>query len=165
MAEHFELDILTKNGVIDFNYEELHDQLEIAIKPYETLVVVEEDIRTSKALLAKLNKFKKAIDNERKRIKKDYTQPLKEFEEEVKSLMAIIDKGADNIKSQIKAIEERKQIGDKLYSDDENVALNEQNRLITKTITLTGVQFQFDYLEEYLKAIKFDVKYEQGEQQ
>lgn len=160
MPEHFELDIRTKNGIIDFNYEELYDQLELAIKPYETLVVVEEDLRTSKTLLAKLNKFKKAIDDERKRIKKEYVKPLKEFEEEVKSLLSVIDKGTDNIKSQIKAIEERKQIGDKLYSDDENVALNEDNRLITKTITLTGVKYQFDYLEEYLKAIKLDVKYE-----
>jgi hypothetical protein len=160
MPEHFELDIRTRNGVIDFNYEELYDQLEIAIKPYETLVVVEEDIRSSKALLAKLNKFNAAIDKERKRIKKEYNQPLKEFEDEVKSLMAIVSKGVDNIKSQIKAIEERKKIGDELYSESENDAQNEQNRLITKTITLTGVQFQFDYLEEYLKAIKFDVKIE-----
>ena len=160
MPDHFELDIRTRNGVIDFNYEELHDQLEIAIKPYETLVVVEEDIRNSKALLAKLNKFNAAIDKERKRIKKEYSIPLKEFEDEVKSLMAIVNKGVNNIKSQIKAIEERKKIGDELYSESENDAQNEQNRLITKTITLTGVQFQFDYLEEYLKAIKFDVKIE-----
>jgi hypothetical protein len=76
MPEHFELDIRTRNGVIDFNYEELYDQLEIAIKPYETLVVVEEDIRSSKALLAKLNKFNAAIDKERKRIKKEYNHEV-----------------------------------------------------------------------------------------
>lgn len=160
MPEHFELDIRTKNGIIDFNYEELHDQLEIAIKPYENLVVVEEDVKGAKVIRAKLNKFKKAIDDERKRIKKEYSRPLKEFEDEVKALIAIVDKGVDNIDNQIKAIEERKELANELYSDNENNAQNEQNRLITKTITLTGVKYQFDYLEEYLKAIKFDVKYE-----
>ena len=62
-----DLSVLPK--VIEFNHEELKNFLIEKTSKYNSLVVTEDNIKSAKEDKAKLNKFKTAIENERKRIK------------------------------------------------------------------------------------------------
>lgn len=94
-------------GLITFNYEEVKKNLEIELRKYD-VVVTEETIKDAKELKATLNKVKKQVDDERKRIKKEYCQPLTEFENQVKDLVSMLDKGYRKIDDQIKVFDEAK---------------------------------------------------------
>ena len=55
---------------IDFNSDELKAQLQENLQKYEGLVVTENAIQEAKKTKADLNKFRTAIETERKRVKK-----------------------------------------------------------------------------------------------
>lgn len=103
------LEVITKQqpGLINFNYEEIKSKLEVELKKYD-VVVTEETIKEGKELKATLNKVKKQVDDERKRIKKEYCQPLAEFENQVKDLVSMLDAGYKKIDEQVKVYEEAK---------------------------------------------------------
>lgn len=67
------------------------------VSRYSNLVITEDNVTDSKQVRAKLNKLKKTLDARRKEIKRNYNQPLREFETEVKKLEASIDMIIDPI--------------------------------------------------------------------
>ena len=115
-----DLSVLPK--VIEFNHEELKKFLIEKTSKYNSLVVTEDNIKSAKEDKAKLNKFKTAIENERKRIKKQCLQPYEEFERKCKEIVALIDKPIISIDTQIKAFDdeekERKYKALQQYFDD-----------------------------------------------
>ncbi len=115
-----DLSVLPK--VIEFNHEELKKFLVEKTAAYNSLVVTEDNIKSAKEDKAKLNKFKTAIENERKRIKKQCLQPYEEFERKCKEIVALIDKPIISIDTQIKAFDdeekERKYKALQQYFDD-----------------------------------------------
>lgn len=94
---------------IEFNYEELKGELEASIKHYATLVYTDDQIKTAKADRASLNKLKKALNDERIRLEKEYMQPFNEFKAKINELIQIIDKPVCMIDTQIKEYENGKQ--------------------------------------------------------
>lgn len=68
------------------NLEGLQASIVQYVSRYSNLVITEDNVTDSKQVRAKLNKLKKALDDRRKEIKRNYNQPLREFETEVKSL-------------------------------------------------------------------------------
>ncbi len=62
-----------------------------------------EQVKQGRKFMADLNKLKKPIEAERKRIKAEYEKPLKAFEARVKQITAKIDAARDNIKQQVDA--------------------------------------------------------------
>ena len=99
-----DLSVLPK--VIEFNHEELKKFLVEKTAAYNSLVVTEDNIKSAKEDKAKLNKFRTAIENERKRIKKQCLQPYEEFERKCKEIVALIDKPIISIDTQIKAFDD-----------------------------------------------------------
>lgn len=99
-----DLSVLPK--VIEFNHEELKNFLIEKTAAYNSLVVTEDNIKSAKEDKAKLNKFKTAIENERKRIKKQCLQPYEEFEKKCEEIVALIDKPIISIDTQIKAFDD-----------------------------------------------------------
>lgn len=96
-------------GTVGFNYEEMKSTLEGELKKYEGLVITDESqITEFKATKAELNKVKKAINDEKIRIKKEYCIPLVEFENKVKDLIAMIDSVNIPIDNQLKEYEEKR---------------------------------------------------------
>jgi len=87
---------------IDCNFAELQAQIAAEMERYKSIVVTEDSIQAAKATRADLNKFKLALDNERKRIKAEWDKPLKEFESKVKALTALVDEPISLIDSQVK---------------------------------------------------------------
>lgn len=101
-------DLNTLPSVIDYNHEELKAWLSESLEYYNTLVVTEDSIKDAKADKAKLNALKKAIDDERKKVKKSCLAPYEAFEKKVKELLALIDAPILAIDTQVKAFDEIK---------------------------------------------------------
>lgn len=93
---------------IKWNNEELKKEVALKMEEYKTLVYTDDTIKDAKVDRATLNKLVKAIDDERKRIKKLCMAPFEQFEAQVKELIGIIDEPIKLIDKQIKEVEEQK---------------------------------------------------------
>lgn len=91
---------------IDFNFEELRQELTVRLETYKGLVYTDESIGEAKKDRASLNKFKEAIETERKEIKKRYLEPYETFEKKIKQLVALVDAPIVAIDSQVKGYEQ-----------------------------------------------------------
>ena len=92
---------------LDANFDELGAKLTELMAPYKTMVVTEDAIPAAKKDRAEIRRIASRIDEERRTVKKIYSEPVKVFEEKCKKLTAILDEAAQNIDSQIKEVEER----------------------------------------------------------
>jgi len=100
-------------ATINFNFEEIEEELSIRLVRYNEMVVTEESIKESKADRAKLNKLLQAIDNRRKEIKAQYLEPYNAFEARVKELIGMIDQSIKSIDGQVKKFDEAAKEGKK----------------------------------------------------
>lgn len=98
---------------ITFNYEELKQELTEKVSHYETLVYTDDQIKEAKADRANLNKLKKALNDERIRMEKEYMKPFAAFKTQINEIISIIDKPVAVIDKHVKEYEE-KQKQDKL---------------------------------------------------
>lgn len=94
--------------VISFNYEELKQEITAKTSDYLNLVYTDDQIQLAKKDRATLNKFVKALSDERIKIKKECLKPYEDFEAKIKELDAIVSKAIKNIDDQVKAAEEQK---------------------------------------------------------
>ena len=94
--------------VIEFNFEELKQEIEERTKNYANLIYAEDQMKQAKTDVANLRKFTKALSDERIKIKKECMKPYEDFETKIKELDGIVSKAISNIDSQIKAAEEQK---------------------------------------------------------
>ena len=92
-----------------FNYEELKAWLSEALAEYKSLVVTEDGVRDAKAILAKVNKAEKSINDYRISVKRQilfaYDQ---DFKPKCDELTQICRDCADNLKTQIAGFEEKR---------------------------------------------------------
>ena len=88
-------------GSVDENINQVHEQVRswLASFPTDLSNCTESDIASMKSNCASLRSGKKTIEEERKRIKKEYLKPLDEFEAKVKPITVEIDKAIDMYKS------------------------------------------------------------------
>lgn len=93
---------------IEFNYEELAQNLQENLKKYEGLTFTEVTAKDCKATITELNKGKKMVDDYRKKIKKQLSEPIKEFEADCKKLDAIFNEVISPLKKQSDAFEEKR---------------------------------------------------------
>lgn len=91
---------------IEFNYEEIIHEMEPKVNEKASIYYSDEDIPVAKKDRAKFNTFKKAINDERIRMKKEYMKPFEEFEAKVKDINALADKAVIAIDKQIKEYED-----------------------------------------------------------
>ena len=102
---------------IDFNSEELKNELAPKLEFYKNLVVTEDSIKGAKSDRAKLNKLKSAFEDKRKEMKKICLAPYEKFEKECKEITSMIDEASNSIDVQVKDFEEIKK--QKKYSEIE----------------------------------------------
>lgn len=95
---------------IDFNYEELKQELTEKVNLYETLVYNDDQIKQAKVDKANLNKLKKALNNERLKREREYMAPFNKFKAQINEIIGIIDKPIAIIDKQIKEAEEQKKL-------------------------------------------------------
>ena len=92
---------------IKFNYEELKKWLEEKVKNYKNLVYTDENIGTAKSDRADLNKLKRALNDEKIRVKKTWLTPYSAFETKIKELINIVDVAVENVDTQVKDYEQK----------------------------------------------------------
>lgn len=99
-----ELEVNYTPAVFADNLAALDAYVERQIAPYVGAQLDPENaesIKTGRAVCAELNKLKAPIEEERKRIKRAYEEPLKAFEDRVKQITGKIDKARSDIKAQV----------------------------------------------------------------
>lgn len=90
-----------------FNYEELKAQIEQMAHDYEVSVYTEEMIKSAKADRSKLNALKRSLNEERLRREREWMAGFQDFKDKINEIIAIIDKPAQIIDTQVKAFEEK----------------------------------------------------------
>ena len=96
--------------VIQFNFEELKQEITKKSADYMNLVYAEDQIADAKKDRATLNKFVKALSDERIKIKKECLKPYEDFEAKIKELDGIVNRAIKNIDDQVKGYEEKKKV-------------------------------------------------------
>lgn len=109
VIETTELAVTYTPAVIDDNLAALEAYVDGQIAPYMGMAIdpnSEYELKNARAVMATLNKLKKPIDDERKRVKREYDAPLKEFEARVKAITSKIDEARDFVKVQVENADE-----------------------------------------------------------
>lgn len=91
---------------IKFNFDQLKNEISLAVNKYEGLIYSDDQIKAAKTDRANLNKFKKALNDERIKREKEYMAPFNEFKTKINEIIAIIDKPVAVIDKQVKAFED-----------------------------------------------------------
>lgn len=92
-------------AMIAFNNAELMEGVKVRLVAYQGKTYDADSIAEAKADRATLNKFSKALNDERLRIKKIYTLPLDKFTKEINEVIAVVDSVTATIDTQVKVWE------------------------------------------------------------
>lgn len=95
-------------GKLSWNFEEINQQMDIALKKYKGLVFTESDLGEAKKTRANLNNVVKQINAKKIEVKKEFMKPYSDFEEQVKEVMNKVNEVNSEIDLQIKAFEEKR---------------------------------------------------------
>lgn len=106
MKEVVEVKVNKSLGTIESNLDAVKASIESYIKDYENYAVSEDTVKDSKQLVSDLRKQQKALDAERKQIKKDWNAPFTEWEKRAKDVIALYDKPILLINDQLLKFEE-----------------------------------------------------------
>lgn len=155
-------------GVIEWNFDELKKELSTSVETYRTIVYTSDDQikNEAKPELAKLRKLNKALDDERRRVKNIYTQPIKDFEAQVKELTGIVNEAIVNIDEQVKGYEDRrkaekleqvKKAYEEVFADDESRELVSfetafVERYLNVTVSIRSILSEFNELKRTVLA-------------
>lgn len=93
---------------VESNFDTLKIELKDQLEKYQNLVVVESELPKYKSDRAKLNSLKKALNDERIRVKKEFTAPITAFEGQVKELIGLVDEPINCLDDQLKKYEEKR---------------------------------------------------------
>lgn len=106
MSNLVEVKVEKNLGTISSNLDTVETSIKAYVAAYENYVVTEDTVTDSKKLLADIRKQKKALDDERKQIKKDWNTPYAVFEKRANEVITLYDKPINLINSQITQFEE-----------------------------------------------------------
>ena len=106
---NFELKVQApQNAPVVWNYEELKENLTVALADYKGRTYTEAMLPEAKEDAAKLNKLKKAISDERIAQKKAFMKPFETFEAQAKEICEMIDTASSGIKEQLDTFEQKR---------------------------------------------------------
>ena len=164
---------------IDWNYEELKQEITTRANDYKNLVYTDENIKEAKSDRANLNKFIKVLDAKRKDVKKMMLEPYTEFEGQVKELIGIIGEANNNIDSQVKAYEQKKrdeklvkvqEIYDGIFGDSDLLSILTWDKVfkptyLNATTTLKSIKAEMTELLERVTSELDIINNDDGEYQ
>lgn len=101
--------VYVHKGNITFNAYETYKEQALAIADfiYGVTEVTEDNIKESKKVLAEARKVVTNLENERKRLKKEWNEPFTKFEQQIKEIVTIIDDADKEIRAQVRDLEEK----------------------------------------------------------
>lgn len=95
-------------STITANWDEIKSEISAKLTDYSVMVYTEDQISRAKADKAYLNKLKKAINDERIRLEREYMKPFDDFKAKSKEVIALIEEPIAKIDEQIKAADEKR---------------------------------------------------------
>ena len=114
--------ITQESAKISCNFEQVEVAIKETLAEYKGAVFTEDSKAIAKKEVASLRSQKKALQDNLRTEKKRYMEPWDEFESQAKALIAMYDEPIDFINGQvqefeIKRIEKKKELIEKIYSD------------------------------------------------
>lgn len=142
--------------VIEWNHEEIKQEIVQKVEHYKKLVYTENQIKEAKLDRAKLNKFITALESKRKEVKVKCLEPYEAFEKQMKEIITIVNEPITLIDKQIKEVEESKRKEKKAKI----LEYFEQNIKELKGILSFEKVFKPEYLNvtKSLKSIEEEIK-------
>ena len=101
-------EVMAPANTISANFEQVKEQLAAEMSQYEGIIFTEDSKAAGKKKVAELRKTKKDIDDRRKEVKKQWMAPYNAFDEQVKELLALVDKPINYINGQVEAFEQKR---------------------------------------------------------
>jgi hypothetical protein len=108
-------DLQVKNVQVDYelpklayDLEPLKEQVNAIKEQYSNWVVVEDDLKAAKDIVAKLNKAAKEISDNRIVVVREIKEPITKFENEIKLMTADLKQLSESIKNQLDTYEEKR---------------------------------------------------------
>lgn len=162
----FKVQVIPKIEPIQFNYDELKQELTERVSEYKTIAYTADTIKTAKADRAKLNALKKSLNDERIRLEKEYMAPFMDFKTKVSELVGIVDEAASTIDRQVKEYEEMKRqeknnliikLGEEVLAGYEWLALSQiwNDKWLNATYNEKHIK---EDMEESLRKIDEDIQ-------
>lgn len=127
ITEIARVDIQSTLGTITSNLDEVEVRLNEEFEELLNLKITEEDLKVAKDSLADARKLKKALEDKRKSIKKEWNKPYDDFEKKFKKAISSVDKYIENVDKQVKDFE-LKEIESKKEDIEELIALTLENK-------------------------------------
>lgn len=120
--QEINLSVQLQNGIIEANFDSIKAALSAELETYKGMVFTEESKKDAKDTVAYLRKFRNALDDKRKEIKKSYMAPCDAFEAQANELKKQVDEPINFINQQIaeferKRIEEKQALIKNIYED------------------------------------------------
>lgn len=109
MADLVQVKTNSRIGCIEDNLDAVEESIRKKTEEYAGTVITEESVSDGKKLLADIRREAKALDDERKRIKKAWMAPYEAFEDRVKKITALYDEPVKLIDGQIKKYEKKRE--------------------------------------------------------
>lgn len=106
MNKLVEVKVEKKLGTISSNLDKVEESVNAYVKEYAGYAVSEDTVADSKKVLADIRRQKRALDDERKQIKKEWNAPYAEFEKRANEIIALYDRPINLINSQLSKFEE-----------------------------------------------------------
>lgn len=164
-------------GSIEDNLDAVEASVRSYIEDYTNYVVSEDTVKDSKSLLADIRKQQKALDDERKKIKKEWNAPFDAFEKRAKKVISLYDQPIMLINNQLLKFEEdrkakRKEDITSIYNElkgelEEYAPLSHiynskwENATTTLKSIREDIQMEFDKASMEISTIKsMESKYE-----
>lgn len=95
-------------GTIEDNLDLVENSIREKIKEYSAVVITEDNVKDGKKFLADIRKEKKALDDERKAIKKQWMVPYDAFEKRAKKIISLYDEPVRIINEQLEEFEKQR---------------------------------------------------------
>lgn len=103
-----EVRVEQKLGLLNWNFEELNQQLDAQLEKYRGLTFTDDQMPEAKKTRAALNKVAKEINDRKLAVKREFCAPYEQFETQAKSLIGKIKDVSSEIDQQVKDYEEAK---------------------------------------------------------
>lgn len=89
------------------NYDAMVEQTKAIAAKYANLMITERTLKAAKQSRADLRKFRTAIEDKRKEVRREYAKPYNDFKDRVDALTSIIDDAIAPIDQGVKELEDR----------------------------------------------------------
>lgn len=108
--ENLEVRFTTEVGTINEQpFEDIKEWIALAVQENKEMIISLDNVKEGKEIVAKYRKLRTSLEDERKRIKKEWNKPYEAWETKYKDSIAALDETINGLSSQIREIEDREE--------------------------------------------------------